>query len=124
MTPCTESAPARITEVTVLDGFRVRLTFRDGVTKEMDLDRLVRGPVFQPLRNDRRVFAAAFVDGGTIAWPNGADLDPDVLRYDLEPAGPPRPRRRPARRRSQGAKPARTTAQKPETAPRKPGRAR
>ena len=95
--------PARITAVQVLDGYRVRLTFTDGVTKVKDLEDSLWGPIFAPLRADRRLFEAAFVDGGTIAWPNGADLDPDVLRYDLPLAGPVRKRaarrRKPAPRR-------------------------
>jgi hypothetical protein len=32
------------------------------------------------------VFGAVKVEGGTIAWENGADIDPDVLYYDLKPA--------------------------------------
>ena len=26
------------------------------------------------------------VQDGTVAWDNGADIDPDVLYYDLKPA--------------------------------------
>jgi hypothetical protein len=38
------------------------------------------GPVFEPLR-DVAIFALATVDfeTGTLVWPNGADLAPDVL---------------------------------------------
>jgi len=38
------------------------------------------GPVFEPLK-DPKVFRQVRVDkeAGTVAWPNGADLDPDVL---------------------------------------------
>jgi hypothetical protein len=36
------------------------------------------------------LFAQVAVDRelGTIGWPNGADLDPDVLHGDFEPAEP------------------------------------
>ncbi len=32
---------------------------------------------------DRALFCAVRVEGGTIAWENGADIDPDVLYYHL-----------------------------------------
>lgn len=78
----------RIKAVEVLDGFKVRLTFTDESEKVIDLDVFLRGPVFEPIRNDREVFRAVRVDreAGTIVWPNGADIDPDVLYLGLKPA--------------------------------------
>ena len=78
----------RIQSVKVLERFRVRLEFTDGTQKEVDLEPYLRGPIFEPIRNDPRVFASVKVDGraGTIAWDNGADIDPDVLYYGLKPA--------------------------------------
>lgn len=72
----------RIKEVTVLGERRVRLTFTDGSAGEVDLGPLLRGPVFEVVSSDSSVFAQVTVDPqlGTIVWPNGADLDPDVLR--------------------------------------------
>jgi Protein of unknown function (DUF2442) len=78
----------KVSAVTTLDGFRVRLTFANGVEKEVDLERYLHGPIFEPLRTDPQVFRAVRVDGGagTIVWENGADIDPYVLYYDLTPA--------------------------------------
>ncbi len=76
----------RITAVEPLEAFRVRLNFEDGTQKEIDLDPYLRGPVFEPIRSDPAVFRAVKIEGATIAWPNGADIDPDVLYYDLKPA--------------------------------------
>ncbi len=70
-----------ITHVEVLHDHVVRLRFADGLEKTIDLDPYLRGPVFAAIQNDPAVFAAVTVDpdAGTIAWPNGADLAPDVL---------------------------------------------
>ena len=85
------SAPYDIRAVEHLGGFRLRLTFADGLTGDVDLAEQLAGhlgPMFEPLRNVE-YFATVAVDAeiGTIVWPNGADLAPDVLhRLALSPA--------------------------------------
>jgi hypothetical protein len=77
----------RIQEVTVLGAFVVRLSFTDGTVKDIDLEPYLRGPIFEPLKRDSRLFSAVRVDAelGTIVWPNGADIDPDVLYHGRIP---------------------------------------
>ncbi len=64
-----------------LGDYRLHLEFEDGVEGIVDLahDLSFRG-IFEPMR-DVGYFAQVHVDPelGTVAWPNGADLDPDVL---------------------------------------------
>ena len=70
-----------IVEVQALGGHRLHLRFADGVEGEVDLGGVIRWEgVFAPLAEPGR-FAEVHVDPtlGTIVWPNGADLDPDVL---------------------------------------------
>lgn len=71
----------RVQEARVIRDFEVELTFTDGTRKILDLAPLLKGPVFEPLRTDRSLFEDLRVDHelGTIVWPNGADLCPDVL---------------------------------------------
>ena len=74
-----------VVEVRALGGHRVHLRFDDGVQGELDLGRIVRfRRVFAALK-DEHEFARVRVDPelGTITWPNGADLDPDVLYAEV-----------------------------------------
>jgi len=72
----------RITRVQAGAPFRVTLTFADGSEGAVDLSPWIAGRrgVFAALQ-DPAVFARVTVDpeAGTIVWPNGADLDPDIL---------------------------------------------
>ena len=72
----------RIVNARVLVGWRLALTFTDGISGVVDLNRVVhsRDGLFTALR-DPTVFAQVAVDreAGTVVWPNGLDLDPDVL---------------------------------------------
>ena len=74
----------RIREVKPVTGFSVRLTLTNGSIIERDLTNLLVGPVFEPLRNDLGTFQRVAVEGGTIVWPNGADLDPAWIYEALE----------------------------------------
>ena len=75
----------RVTAIKPITGFRVHFIFADGVEKDIDLEPYLQGPIFEPIRQDPALFAAMYVDGDTIAWHNGADIDPDTLYYE----GPP-----------------------------------
>jgi hypothetical protein len=73
-----------VVEVYPLDGYRLRLRFEDGAEGVIDVSHLVPFTgVFAPLR-DRTEFLSVRVNPelGTLCWPSGADLDPDVL-YSL-----------------------------------------
>lgn len=62
---------------------RVKLRFRDGWVGELDLAPALHGPIFGPLRRPDE-FREVVVRDGTLAWPNGADICPTVLRYWCE----------------------------------------
>jgi hypothetical protein len=84
-----------VVEVKPLQGYRIYLRFEDGAEGEIDLSKLVRFEgVFAPLADPVK-FRELQVhpELGTIYWPNGADLDPDVLYAALtgRPIGLPVP---------------------------------
>jgi hypothetical protein len=50
-----------------------------------DVEALLRGPVFEPIRRDRELFRKLHVERGTLCWPGDVDLCPDTVLWD----GPP-----------------------------------
>ena len=79
-------ALVRVHSVEQREGFKVNIRFTDGSSREANLAPYLRGPIFEPIRNDPTLFGSLQVEEGTITWPNGADIDPDVLYYGLTPA--------------------------------------
>lgn len=75
----------RIREAEALEGFKLRLTLTDGSVIERDVRDLLVGPVFEAIRAERVFFEKVRVEGGTVVWPNGADLCPDVLIWGGAP---------------------------------------
>jgi hypothetical protein len=59
-------------------GHRIRVAFNDNTEGVISFRRWLKGPVFEPLK-DLDLFRRFFVDGGTVAWPNGADIAPETL---------------------------------------------
>jgi hypothetical protein len=70
-----------VTAVDIVQDHVIHLWFADGSERTVDLEPYLRGPIFERVRSDPEFFAAVRVDqdAGTIVWPNGADLAPDVL---------------------------------------------
>ncbi len=75
-----------IISVTPLKGHRLHIEFEDGIEGVIDLKKIVdfRG-VFKPLK-DINFFKKVAINPelGAIFWPNGADLDPDVLYSSIK----------------------------------------
>jgi Protein of unknown function (DUF2442) len=69
-------------------GFRIHLTFHNQSERTLDFRPWLEGPVFEALR-DPAHFREFFVDGGTVAWPNGADVAPETL-YEAAASHPAR----------------------------------
>jgi hypothetical protein len=70
-----------IVEVRPLEGYRLHLRFEDGKSGDIDLAQIIRFEgVFAPLK-DHTQFSQVRLNCelGTVEWPCGADLDPDVL---------------------------------------------
>ena len=70
-----------VTRIEYKGDFIYHVVFDDGKCGDVDFSEyLGRGPVFEPLR-DKTFFKNATIEGGTISWPNGADIAPETL-YD------------------------------------------
>ena len=77
-----------VAEVTVVTAYTLRVRFEDGTTQVANLEPMLRGELFGPLR-DPALFNQVRVDPEvhTIVWPNGADFDPATL-YDWPTQSP------------------------------------
>ena len=58
--------------------YRIYLEFNDGLTSTVDFSQWLDGPVFEPLKAPE-YFQRFFLEGGTVVWPNGADVAPETL---------------------------------------------
>lgn len=81
--------PIHVTNVSVIAPYGLQISFSDGTIRKVSLAGLLQevdGPVFGPLK-DKDFFAQAYVEGFTVAWPNGADIAPEALYSDFETIG-------------------------------------
>lgn len=77
------NAMLKVTDVEPLEGHRLRVSFNDGVVREIDCAFLLHGTLGTPLK-DLDYFRKVRVDdeARTIVWPNGLDPAPELL-HDL-----------------------------------------
>ena len=69
-----------ITGVEVPQHGTLRITFADGLTGEVEVLSRMHGPVFERARTPVGfVEVRVDIELGTVFWPGGADLAPDVL---------------------------------------------
>jgi len=68
----------RVVRAEYQEGHRIYLTFNEGTEGVVDFSNWLSGPVFEPLQ-EVPYFKRFFLDGGTVAWPNGADIAPETL---------------------------------------------
>ncbi len=72
-----------IAEIEYKDAYIYWIQFDNGVAGNVDLYPYFKGEVFEPLK-DVGFFKQAVIEGGTISWPNGADIAPETLYEQLE----------------------------------------
>jgi Protein of unknown function (DUF2442) len=70
--------PVRVVVAEYVAARLIKVRFNDSTEKTVDFSRWLDGEVFQPLREER-AFKQFFVAGGTVCWPNGADIAPETL---------------------------------------------
>jgi hypothetical protein len=67
-----------VTKAKYVSEYLIEVKFNDGTKKVIDFEPWLTGPIFRPLKN-KDYFKKFFIDGPTIAWPNGADIAPETL---------------------------------------------
>ena len=82
----------RVTEVEHLGARTLRVVFSDGLVRELDFTDALLGVLATIDEDDALAEATVDRTAGTVGWPTGIDLDPDVLHGDREPASGQQPR--------------------------------
>ena len=67
-----------VNKVQPLNDYTLELTFENNETRIFDVKPYLYTGLFKTLK-DEKLFKRVTVSYDTIAWPNGVDLDPEVL---------------------------------------------
>lgn len=81
--------PPPVTSVQALPGYRLRVTFADGLSGEVACAALIEGAtagVFAALR-EQEAFEQVGVEHGAVTWSCGLDLAPDAMYDEIRRAG-------------------------------------
>lgn len=72
-----------IKKIKYKNNYVYHIVFDDKTKGDIDFSEYInKCPVFKLLRN-LRIFKKATIEGGTIVWPNGADIAPETLYEKL-----------------------------------------
>ncbi len=73
-----------IIEAKYLSDYKIEVLFNNGEKGIADLNYVLTGKMFEPLK-EKTMFAQLKVDDEleTIVWPNGADLAPEFIYYQV-----------------------------------------
>ena len=71
-----------VTNARYVEGYKVQVSFNNGREGVADLASILKGPVFELLKNKSK-FSAFIVDEEleTLVWPNGADVAPEYIYF-------------------------------------------
>ena len=81
--------PWTVVDVRPLSRHRLAVTFADGTHGEVDVSKLIFGPmpgVFEQLRDLER-FAEVGIEHGAVTWPGELDLAPDAMYDEIKTKG-------------------------------------
>jgi hypothetical protein len=67
-----------VTKAKHVRDYLIEVKFNNGTKKVIDFEPWLSAPIFKPLKS-KAYFKRFFIDGPTIAWPNGADIAPETL---------------------------------------------
>ena len=67
-----------VIEAKYREDFVIDLTFDDGTQAAVDFSVWLDGGIFEHLKK-KSEFKKFFLEGSTVAWPNGADVAPETL---------------------------------------------
>jgi len=68
-----------ITEVEIKEDYNLLITFKDGLTKKVNILPFIRNGVSSSLK-DYGFFRKVKIENGYLTWPNGFDLCPEFMR--------------------------------------------
>lgn len=83
------STPWRACDLEVLPDWKLSVKFNDGLVGLLDISDLIDSDdpgIFSALR-DPSYFAQAYLEYGSVAWPNGADLAPETMYKAIRDTG-------------------------------------
>lgn len=84
-----------VSDVKPLPEYKLLLTFENNEQRVFDVKPLLNTGVFSEL-HDISLFSSVMVSFDTVEWPNGADIDPEVLYSEsiptlIDPLPDPKP---------------------------------